>query len=205
MGLAQQAKTGPLQLSVRQASSGSTFEASLHNSGKHFLILDPGLFSGASDLRIPVAVKLSFTNAEGKTIYVDGKIPGVLGTIGWSGLYLPAGSTFSFRLDLQDFAPVVKPGLYVLRATYFGLPDRVAGRAFTHDPSSGKARVRGLDGNPVEVDPSTPVWSGTVNSESIRVPLLSSKLTHDRMRSGGPRCWPFESRPFWPAQKMPQS
>ena len=116
-------------------------------------------------------MKLSLTNAEGKTIYVDGKIPGVLGTIGWSGLYLPAGGTFSFRLDLQDFVPVVMPGHYILRATYFGLPGRVAGRVFVLDPSGGKARVRGSDGNPVDVDPSTPVWSGTITSKSIRVIL----------------------------------
>ncbi len=169
MGLAQQAKAGPLQLSVQQASPCSTFEASLHNAGKHFLILDPGLFSGANNLRIPVGVKLSFTNSEGHTIHAEGRVPGVLGTMGWSGLYLPAGGTFLFQLDLQDFAPVVKTGHYILRATYFSLPYRTAGRTFTHDPSSGKVRVRGIDGNPVEVDPSTPVWSGSVTSVLVQL------------------------------------
>ena len=175
MGLAQQSKAGSLQLSVQQTSPGSTFEASLHNAGKRFLILDPGLFSGANNLRIPVGVKLSLTNSEGQTIHVEGRIPGVLGMIGWSGLYLPAGGTFLFQLDLQDFAPAVKPGLYIARATYFSLPDRTAGRTFTHDPSSGKVRVRGIDGNPVEVDPSAPMWSGSVTSESVRITMSDNK------------------------------
>jgi len=150
----------PLQITLSQ--SEHRFRLAFHNDGPKPLVLNLGFkFPNGDDY--PVAVRLFLTGADGHTLVLQRRVPGVIGGRADAMLLkLPAGATSEMPINLADYwvpdqhiyVLHLHPGTYRLQAQYTGLD------AFGQ-PVDHATRRNTL----------TPYWTGTVRSNILKLTL----------------------------------
>ena len=157
--IAQEVQSG-LRLSlsrVEQKSGRPLFRVKLENSGDRPLILNLGaMYGGQQYLN---AIHLLLAEADGKILYLQllegGLIPGRIDPL---IVPLPAGATFTFRVDLTKYISLKEkvwklelgPGQYKLSAEYVGA---------TVSQSQANLDMKGIA--------LMPYWTGTVDSNVL--------------------------------------
>jgi hypothetical protein len=120
---------GPVAPTMLLASTGTPglFRVEMRNPSIQDLMLYLGIEVGAN--QYPEAVRYTLTAPDGRVLHLESTEPGVIaGRVDPLVVPLPAGATFSFLVDLNEYAaPKEKilqldllPGRYTLQAEYTG-------------------------------------------------------------------------------------
>ncbi len=126
------------------------------NVGSDDLIVNLGIMLGNGKKQVPMAVRLIFTDSEGKKHIIRRNEPGVAGRVDPFVVPLPVGSRYSviFREDLDGSIDPLPPGRYRVRAEFIG---EAVGKKDVGADSTGVALLT--------------YWTGTIQSDECQVTL----------------------------------
>jgi hypothetical protein len=127
----------------------------LENVGSDDVVLNLGLMLGNGKKQIPMAVRLIFTDADGKKHILRRNEPRITGRVDPFVVPLPAGSRYStISRDLEELIDRLSPGRYHVRAEFVGEAVR---RKEVNVDTAGLALMT--------------YWTGTIQSEDLQVTL----------------------------------
>jgi RNA polymerase sigma factor (sigma-70 family) len=126
------------------------------NVGTDDLVINLGIMLGNGKRQVPMAVRLVFTDSEGKKHIIRRNEPRIAGRVDPFVVPLPAGSRYSLitRDDLDGSIDRLPPGRYRVRAEFVG---EAVGKKDVNVDTTGLALM--------------PYWTGTIQSDECQVTL----------------------------------